>query len=108
MRFCRAIDRHDLIELFPKLGHVPVEEVRSAKMDQAIHLFGYCLYDLGVTMSGRANGYAGIAIEKDVSIRICYPYSFGVVGDKLVIRPRIARRNILRVSVDYLARLWSW
>ena len=56
-------------------------------------------------MAGRANGDAGVAVEKNVAVRVGDPNAAGVVGDEFVIRPRIARRNVLRVGVDDLARL---
>jgi len=55
--------------------------------------------DLGVTVPGRANGNTGVAVEKDVSVRVRDPHAGSVIGDELIIRPRVTGRHILGVSV---------
>ena len=63
--------------------------------------------DLGMAMASRANGDAGVTVEKDVSVRVGDPNAACRVGNKFVIRPRIAWRDVKCVSVDDFSGFWS-
>src|SRR5436190_8828364 len=77
-------------------------------MDQFVCLLSDGRDDLRVAMSCGTNSNAGVAVQKDVTVRVSDPNSAGVVRDKFVIGPRVARRNVLRVRVDDLERLRPW
>ena len=69
-------------------------------MNKTVDLFRDGFYDLGMAMARRADGDARIAIEKNVAVRIGYPYATRVVGYELVIGTRIARCNVLRICLE--------
>src|SRR5688572_23105382 len=76
-------------------------------MYQLGSLFGDRLNDLRMAMAGRTHGDAGVAIEKDVVVRVGYPDAVSVISNEFVIRPRIARRNVFRICVDNFEGFWS-
>src|ERR1043165_1757560 len=66
----RTAERAYLLELFAERGHVPIVKVRSAKVNELISLLCDRCDDLQMAMAGRADGDAGIAVEKNIAIGI--------------------------------------
>ena len=59
-------------------------------------------------MPGRANRDAGVAIEKDVAVRIGDPYALRVIGDEFVIGSGIARGDVQSIGVNDRLCFRSW
>ena len=84
-----------------------IVKVCAAQVDKLVHL----LCDRGdyfrVTVPGRANGHAGVAVQKYITVRVGDPNSLGVVGDEFIVRPRVARRHVRGICVDNFKRFRS-
>src|SRR5687768_12999970 len=72
------VDRTDLTQLLPELRHVAVIEIGAAEMNETVDLLSHGFDDLGMAVAGRAYGNAGVAVEKDVVVRIRDPNAAGV------------------------------
>ena len=105
VRFRGPFDRDNFIKLLPECGHVAVIKIGAAKVDQLGRLIADRFYDVRVTMAGRANGDAGVAVEKYVAVRVFYPDAVAFFGDEFVVRTRIARRYVSCIGIDDLAGL---
>jgi hypothetical protein len=75
-------------------------------------LFGLALNRLDyfrMTVSGRADGDSGIAVQKDVAVHVFNPNALSALRNELERRAGIGRVNELRIGFnDYLAfRAWQ-
>ncbi len=61
------------------------------------------LYDLGMAMTGRADSDAGVAIQKNVAVRIFDPNAVALFGYEFIIRTWVARSDVFCVSSDDLS-----
>src|SRR5439155_21952474 len=76
MRSSRPVDRADLFEFLAQFGHVAIVKISPAEMDEFVHLLCDGRDDLGVAMAGRAYRHSGVAVEKDVTVRVFDPNAF--------------------------------
>src|SRR5205814_527538 len=93
---CRAVDRAYLAQLLTKLRHMPIVKIGSAEMYELAYLLLKGRYDLRMTMAGRTDRNTGIAVQKDVAVRIGYPNAAGMICHEFKVRTWIARRYIFR------------
>jgi hypothetical protein len=69
-------------------------------MNELCRLLLNCLNHLRMTMAGRTDCDARIAVQKEISIDVVYPNSLGVIGDEFEGRPWISRIYELSIRFD--------
>src|SRR5438876_3355808 len=68
-----SLQRHDFVEFLRQLRHQRVVIISAAHVNQLGGLILNCAHDFRMTMTGRAHGDTGIAIEKKIAIDVSNP-----------------------------------
>ena len=92
----------DLVELLREIRHVAIVIVSPAHVNQLSGLVLDRFHDLRMTMAGRTNGDACVAIQEDVPINILDPDTAGTFGYQFEGRAQNKRVNVFVVSFDNL------
>ena len=108
VRARRTSHRHNLVQLLGQLRHLAIVVIGAAHVNQLRGLILNCLHDFGMAVTGGTDGDAGVAVEKDIAIDVCYPDSLGPIGNQLERRAWVRWRNKLRVSFYDRSAFRSW
>ena len=96
---------NDFIQLLRQLGHQPVVIIGAAHVNELFRLLLNRPDHLGMTVTGRTNGNARVAIEEHVSIDVFNPDSLGAFRHQFERGSRVSRINEFGIGFDNLFAL---